>query len=158
MAFQICINLLVALMWMFLGESYSMSGFVTGFIVGIVLLFLLRRFLKGPFYLRRVYKIVSLLLIFIKELILSNFEITKLVYAKRLDINPGIFTMETELETDWEITLLAVLITLTPGTVTLAISPDKKEMYIHAMDIIDMKEAVHSIKDSFEKHIMEVTR
>ncbi|MFS0561795.1 Na+/H+ antiporter subunit E [Terribacillus sp. 179-K 1B1 HS] len=158
MAFQICINLLVAFMWMFLGETYSISGFVTGYIVGIALLFLLRRFLKGPFYLRRLYKIIVLLLIFIKELILSNFEITKLVYARRLDINPGIFTLETELESDWEITLLSTLITLTPGTVTVAVSPDKKQLYIHAMDIVDMKEAVHSIKDSFEKHIKEVTR
>lgn len=158
MAFQICINLLIAFMWTFLGESYSIAGFVTGYIVGIVLLFLLRRFLKGPFYLWRAYKILVLALIFIKELILSNFEITKLVYARRLNINPGIFTLETELETDWEITLLATLITLTPGTVTMAVSPDKKELYIHAMDIVDMKEAVHAIKNSFEKHIMEVTR
>lgn len=158
MAFQVCINLLIALMWMFLGESYSIAGFVTGYIVGIVLLFLLRRFLKGPFYLWRGYKILVLALIFIKELFLSNFEITKLVYARRLDINPGIFTLETELETDWEITLLATLITLTPGTVTMAVSPNKKELYIHAMDIVDMKDAVHAIKNSFEKHIMEVTR
>ena len=158
MAFQVCINLLIAFMWMFLGESYSVAGFVTGYIVGIALLFLLRRFLKGPFYLWRGYKILVLALIFIKELILSNFEITKLVYARRLDINPGIFTLETELKTDWEITLLATLITLTPGTVTMAVSPDKKELYIHAMDIVDMKDAVHAIKDSFEKHIMEVTR
>lgn len=158
MAFQVCINLLIALMWMFLGESYNIAGFVTGYIVGIVLLFLLRRFLNGPFYLWRGYKILVLALIFIKELILSNFEITKLVYAKRLDINPGIFTLETELESDWEITLLATLITLTPGTVTMAVSPDKKELYIHAMDIVDMKDAVHAIKNSFEKHIMEVTR
>ncbi|MFP7253372.1 Na+/H+ antiporter subunit E [Virgibacillus sp. 7505] len=158
MAFQVCINLLIAFMWMFLGESYSVAGFVTGYIVGIALLFLLRRFLKGPFYLWRGYKILVLALIFIKELILSNFEITKLVYARRLDINPGIFTLETELKTDWEITLLATLITLTPGTVTMAVSPDKKELYIHAMDIVDMKDAVHAIKNSFEKHIMEVTR
>ncbi|WP_366247207.1 Na+/H+ antiporter subunit E [Terribacillus aidingensis] len=158
MAFQVCINLLIAFMWMFLGESYSIAGFVTGYIVGIALLFLLRRFLKGPFYLWRGYKILVLALIFIKELILSNFEITKLVYARRLDINPGIFTLETELKTDWEITLLATLITLTPGTVTMAVSPDKKELYIHAMDIVDMKDAVHAIKNSFEKHIMEVTR
>ncbi|MFB1099073.1 Na+/H+ antiporter subunit E [Terribacillus sp. JSM ZJ617] len=158
MAFQVCINLLIAFMWMFLGESYSVAGFVTGYIVGIALLFLLRRFLKGPFYLWRGYKILVLALIFIKELFLSNFEITKLVYARRLDINPGIFTLETELKTDWEITLLATLITLTPGTVTMAVSPDKKELYIHAMDIVDMKDAVHAIKNSFEKHIMEVTR
>jgi multicomponent Na+:H+ antiporter subunit E len=158
MAFQICINLLIAVMWTFLGESYNFSGFVIGYLVGIALLFFLRRFLRGPFYLKRVYKTLVLVFIFIKELLLSNLDITKLVYARRLDINPGIFTLETELETDWEITLLACLITLTPGTVTVAVSPDKKKLYIHAMDIVDMQDAVHSIKNSFEKHIMEVTR
>ncbi|NBJ68597.1 MULTISPECIES: Na+/H+ antiporter subunit E [Clostridia] len=158
MAFQIVINLIIAFMWMFLGESYSVSSFIAGYILGILLLFLLRRFVPDTFYLQRVIKIISLILLFIKELISSNIEIVKLVYTPKPDFEPGIFTFPTELKSNWEITLLANLITLTPGTLSVAVSRDNTKLFIHAMDINDSGESIQSIKNTFEKAIMEVTR
>lgn len=73
-------------------------------------------------------------------------------------MKPGIFALRTELQTDWEITILANLITLTPGTLVIDVSPDNKTLYIHAMDIDDVDDAINSIKNTFEKAIMEVSR
>lgn len=158
MAFQIVINLIIAMMWMFLSESYSISSFITGYVLGILLLLIMRRFIPGRFYLERFVKIIQLILLFIKELIKSNIDIVKLVYTPKPDIEPGIFAYETELKSDWELTLLANLITLTPGTLSVAISNDNSTIYIHAMDIDDIDESIQSIKNTFEKAIMEVTR
>lgn len=158
MAFQIVVNLIIAFMWMFVSESYTLTSFVFGYILGIFLLFLLGRFIPGRFYVDRVIKIVQLILLFCKELVLSNINIVKLVYAPKLDVEPGIFALPTELKSDWEITLLANLITLTPGTLTVAISNDNTQLFIHAMHIDDIEESINSIKDTFEKAIMEVTR
>ncbi|GEN31027.1 multicomponent Na+:H+ antiporter subunit E [Cerasibacillus quisquiliarum] len=158
MAFQIVINLIIAMMWMFLSESYSISSFIAGYVLGILLLLIMRRLLPGRFYLERFFKIIQLILLFIKELIKSNIDIVKLVYTPKPDIEPGIFAYETELKSDWELTLLANLITLTPGTLSVAISNDNSTIYIHAMDIDDIDESIQSIKNTFEKAIMEVTR
>jgi multicomponent Na+:H+ antiporter subunit E len=158
MPFQIVLNVIIAVMWMFLSESYSFPSFLSGYLIGIFLLFLLQRFIPDTFYMKRVVKIISLVFLFIKELLLSNIEIVKLVYKRKPDIEPGIFALPTELKSNWEITLLANLITLTPGTLTVAVSEDNSVLYIHAMDIDDIDEAIHSIKDTFEKAIMEVTR
>lgn len=158
MAFQIVINLIIAFMWLFLSETYTVSGFIGGYILGILLLWVLKRFVPGDFYLRRVINIVKLILLFIKELVSSNIDIVKLVYKPKLDVEPGIFAMPIDLKSDWEITLLANLITLTPGTLTIAVSDDQSHLYIHAMDIDTIDESIHSIKDTFEKAIMEVTR
>ncbi|WP_188453588.1 Na+/H+ antiporter subunit E [Virgibacillus oceani] len=158
MAFQIVINLIIALMWMFLSESYTVPSFIAGYIWGILLLLLLNRFVPDSFYLRRVYKIIKLILLFIKELISANIDIVKLVYKPKLDIEPGIFSMPTDLTSNWEITLLANLITLTPGTLSVAISNDNSHIYIHAMDIDDIEDEIMAIKNTFEKAIMEVTR
>jgi multicomponent Na+:H+ antiporter subunit E len=73
-------------------------------------------------------------------------------------MRPGIFALETELKTGWEITVLSCLICLTPGTLTLEVSKDDKMLYIHAMDIADAKKLSDQIKGTFEKAIMEVTR
>ncbi|HLR66527.1 Na+/H+ antiporter subunit E [Virgibacillus alimentarius] len=158
MAFQIVINLIIAFMWMFLSETYTAPSFIGGYILGMLLLLLLKRFIPGDFYIKRVISILKLILLFIKELISSNIDIVKLVYTPKLEFEPGIFVMPTDLKSDWEITLLANLISLTPGTLTIAVSNDQTELYIHAMDIDTVDESIHDIKNTFEKAIMEVTR
>ncbi|GAA0483012.1 Na+/H+ antiporter subunit E [Salinibacillus aidingensis] len=158
MALQILFNLIIAFMWMFLEEQYQFSTFFSGYLVGILLLFLLRRFIPDAFYLKRVFKVIRLILLFVKELILSNFNILKHVYKPKFNVKPGIFALPTELKSQWEITLLANLISLTPGTLTIAVSHDYSHLYIHAMDIPDVEKEIRSIKDTFEKAILEVTR
>lgn len=158
MTFQIVINLIIAVMWMFLQETYTTASFIGGYILGIILLLVLNRFIPDSFYLKQLFKIIQLILLFIKELISANMDIVKLVYKPKLEFEPGIFAMPTQLKSNWEITLLANLITLTPGTLTVAISDDNTHLYIHAMDIDDIDESIAEIKDTFEKAIMEVTR
>ncbi len=82
----------------------------------------------------------------------------KVVVKPKLDIKPGIFALPIQLEKDWEIMVLSNLITLTPGTLVMDISDDKKLIYVHAMDLQDVDEAIDSIKSTFEKAIMEVSR
>lgn len=158
MAFQIIVHLLIAFMWMFLSEAYTFGTFVIGFIIGMILLILLNKLIPGQLYLKRVYNILKLMIIFFRELILSNLEIVKLVYKRNPRFEPGIFGLPTSLKTNWEITLLANLITLTPGTLSVAISDDNQTIYIHAMHIEHIEDSIHDIKDTFEKAIMEVTR
>ncbi|MEQ6375828.1 Na+/H+ antiporter subunit E [Bacillaceae bacterium S4-13-58] len=158
MAFQIVINILIAIIWMFLGETYTLPSFVMGYTIGLLLILMLQRFIPDEFYLRKVYKILALIFLFLKELTLSNLSILKLIYKPKLDIKPGIFELPTELKSNWEITLLANLITLTPGTLSVAVSNDQSKIYIHAMDIPDVQKSINEIKESFERAIMEVTR
>lgn len=158
MSFQIIVNMIIAVMWMFLNEAYTIQSFVTGYILGILLLLLLNRYVPGRFYLDRLFKIMQLIVLFIKELILSNIDIVKLVYTPKLKTEPGIFALPLQVKSEWEITLLANLITLTPGTLTVAVSDNQTYLYIHAMDIDNIEDSIHSIKNTFEKAIMEVTR
>ncbi|MFD2637622.1 Na+/H+ antiporter subunit E [Piscibacillus salipiscarius] len=158
MALQILLNILIAVLWMFLTESYNFLTFFTGYLIGMALLFFLRRFVPDAYYLERVWKIISLILLFIKELIISTWNIVKLVYKPKLDVEPGIFALPTELRSNWEITLLANLISLTPGTLSVAVSDDYTTIYIHAMDMPDVEEEINEIKNTFERAIMEVTR
>ncbi|KGX83891.1 Na+/H+ antiporter subunit E [Pontibacillus marinus] len=158
MPFQIVLNITIAFMWMFLNEAYSFSTFFVGYVIGIILLFLLQRFIPDEFYMKRIGNIIYLILLFIKELLLSNISIVKWVYKPKLDMEPGIFAVPIDLKSNWEITLLANLITLTPGTLSIAISNDYSYIYVHAMDIGDVEEEINSIKESFERAIKEVTR
>lgn len=158
MAFQILLNFILAFVWMFLKTSYSPASFFVGYFFGLLIIYMFRRFFTSRFYLLRVVAVVNLIYIFTKELILANIAVLKVILKPKLDIKPGIFAYPTELKQDWEITVLANLITLTPGTLVVDVSPDNKVLYVHAMDISDADEDIQGIKNTFEKAIMEVSR
>jgi multicomponent Na+:H+ antiporter subunit E len=158
MAIQILLNFILAFTWMFILNSFDASTFIIGWLLGLLLLTVTRRFFKGPLYTRRIWAIIKLTLLFLKELWLANIQVFMLVIKPKLDIQPAIFRYPTRLTSDWEITLLSALITLTPGTVVMNVSEDKKMLYVHAIHIDDVDEAVADIRNSFEKAIMEVSR
>jgi multicomponent Na+:H+ antiporter subunit E len=157
MAFQIVLNVFLAFLWMFIKVSYDASSFIKGYFFGFLIIFVFRRFFNDRFYFTRVIAAIKLVFIFLKELVLSNIAVLKVILRPKLDMRPGIFAYETVLTKDWEITILSSLITLTPGTLVIDVSDDNKILYIHAMDIADVDEAIDSIKNSFEKAIMEVS-
>lgn len=158
MALQILFNLLIAFLWMLLNSNSSGSSFMVGYVLGMAILFILRKTWSSPFYLSRLWAMLKLLLIFIRELVISGFVVIGHILRPRLAIRPGIIAYQTALTSNWEVTLLSCLICLTPGTLTLDVSGDNKTLYIHAMDIGDAELLVKQIRGTFEQAIKEVTR
>ncbi|WP_342599344.1 Na+/H+ antiporter subunit E [Psychrobacillus sp. FSL H8-0483] len=160
MSAQFLLNLFIAFLWMLLKDEdeLKLTTFFSGFIVGIVIVFLMHRFFGSQFYLRRLFSIIKLVFIFISELATSSVLISRQILSPKLNIKPGIFTYKTELRGDWEITTLAMLLTLTPGSVVMEVNPEGNMFYIHAMDIEKSKADVLRSLTKFEKAIMEVTR
>src|SRR5690625_8035580 len=122
MAVQIIVHLLISVMWMFLSETYTLNSFLIGFLIGALLLTILRRSIPGKLYLLRVYSIIKLIIIFLRELILSYIEIVKLVYLKEPSFELGVFAYLTALKSYFELTIIAILITITPGSFSFSIS------------------------------------
>lgn len=158
MSLQVLLNFFLALVWMFMTVSFTPSGFAIGFLVGLGVIALMRRFFSKRLYILRVWALFSLFLLFLRELFLSSVQVLAIVIRPNMDIKPAIFEMETELNTDWQITLLSALITLTPGTLVIGISEDQKRLYIHSLDFTNIDDAVSSIKNTFERAILEVSR
>lgn len=158
MAFQILLNIGLAIIWMLLRNEFSPIEFFIGYVVGIALLFVLRRFLTFDFYFRRVIAIFKLIILFLWELILANIDVIKIVLSPKLDIQPGIIAVPTKLKTDWEVTLLASLISLTPGTLSMYFSEDGRTLYVHSIHVPDKEAMIKQIHNTFERAIMEVTQ
>jgi multicomponent Na+:H+ antiporter subunit E len=74
-------------------------------------------------------------------------------------MHPGVIAVPLDARTDAEITLLANLITLTPGTLSIDVSADRKVLYIHTMDLGDDPVRFRrEIKEGFERRLLEVMR
>lgn len=161
MAFQLLTNFFLAFIWMFLTGSFTTSGFFVGYLLGLLVIFAMRRFFResgSGFYFTRVIKLFKLLLIFTRELVLANFEVLRLVLSPKLTIQPGIFRYETTLTSGWKISLLSMLITLTPGTLVVQVSQDNKTLYIHALHMPDKEAIKQDIYDNFESTIKEAMK
>lgn len=158
MAFQILINLIIAVTWAFLQNSFTASHFFFGYVVGIFILFILRKFLIFDFYMDRFWALVKLLFLFVVELVKSNIDVIKIILSPKLKNKTGIIAVETRLDSKLEITLLAGLISLTPGTISMDFSDNGKTIYIHSLDIPDKEKMIEQIHNTFERAIMEVTK
>jgi len=146
-------NILLALVWAALTGSFTLANFVLGLLLGWLALYLVREELGKRRRRYRGGRILSLALLFIKELILSGWRVARLVTSPRMDLRPGIFAYPLKLRSDFEITLLANLITLTPGTLSVDVSDDKKALFVHAIDCSDVDKAILDIRDGFERKI-----
>lgn len=160
MSAQFLLNLFIAFLWVLFKDEnvFRLPTFIAGFLVGIVIVFTMRRFFGGRFYLHRLYSIIKLVLIFISETIQSAIPVIKEVLSPKIKVKPGIFKYETILESDWEVTTLSLLLTLTPGSVVMEVTPEGNILYVHAMDVERFQGDLERSLARFEKAIMEVTR
>jgi len=101
---------------------------------------------------------LALILLFVKELILSALRVGWLAVQPRITLRPAIVAYPLTVTTDAQITLLANMITLTPGTLSVDVSDDRKWLYVHAIDIESREALIGSIAAGFETRILRVTR
>ena len=152
------VNICLALAWAAVSGSFSMPNLILGFVLGMVVLFLIREQVGTLGYLSRARKLMSLMLLFLVELAKSAAKVAKLALTPNLDLKPGFFAYELKTDHDFEITILANLITLTPGTLSVDVSEDKKFLYVHAVTIDDVEAMREDIANGFERKIMEAFR
>ncbi|MBK1678693.1 Na+/H+ antiporter subunit E, partial [Rhodospirillum rubrum] len=107
MGHQILLNIIIAVVWMFLNNNWSPQQFIVGYLIGILLIYLLRRFWPNDFYLRKLWSVILLLLLFLSELFKSSITVIGQIIRPKLNVRPGIFAYTTELKSDWEITVLS---------------------------------------------------
>ncbi len=154
---QFILNIIISMIWAFLHTSYTASDFLVGFVLGAILICLFSSTTdQHSFYLVRVCRILKLALIFLIELVKACFQVLYQVLQPELKIKPGIIKMDISLESPEEIALLANMITLTPGTLTVEVAHDNKALYIHTLVIDDAHAICQGIRNSFEANIKKV--
>jgi multicomponent Na+:H+ antiporter subunit E len=152
------LNILLALVWAAATARFSPVNLIVGFVIGFIALYVTRGAIGTPDYARKVRQAVGLVVFFVKELVIANVRVAYDVLTPRHHMRPGVVAVPLDAKTDAEITLLANLCTLTPGSLTLDVSTDRSTMYLHLMYIDDLDAERHKIKDGFERRVLELLR
>jgi multicomponent Na+:H+ antiporter subunit E len=152
------LNIVFALLFaLFSGGSLG-SSLLVGFALGYLALWLTRPLYGSSKYFKRLPRILGLLGYFLKELLRSNLLVLWDVLTPTHISQPGIVALPLTAKSDLEIFLVANLISLTPGTLSLDISPDRRYLYVHVMFLDNVAAIRTHLKEGIERRILEVLR
>ncbi len=152
------INILLTFVWVALTGSYDKMTFAFGFLLSYAVIWVLGRDDQTQKYAAITPRIIAFFFFFIYQLIKANIQVAYDVVTPRFYMKPGIVKVPLDAKSDLEITLLANFISLTPGTLSLDVSDDRKVLYVHGMFITDKEEFIRDIKDGFERRLLKILR
>ena len=151
-------NLVLALIWAALTDTMNAGGLVVGFFIAyLVLILVFRQHPDVRQYRLRVPRMFSFVVFFTKELILANLKVAYDVLTPIHLMKPGVIAMPLRAESDLEITMLANAISLTPGSLSLDVSSDRKVLYVHIMYLHNKEDVLNELK-RMETKILRVMR
>ena len=148
----------LALIWMLVTGQFTPANLLVGFVVGYITLFLVRRVIGPSAYFGKVWQVLSFLIFFLRELIEANVRVAIDVLTPGPRMQPRVMSVPLDARSDLEITLLANLVSLTPGTLSLDISSDRRTLYIHAMYALDEEAVRRQIKEGMEQRVLMLVR
>jgi multicomponent Na+:H+ antiporter subunit E len=150
--------MILMIIWVLLTGSTDVFNFMFGFLLSYMVLWLTSSIRGESKYFKILPRLIAFFFFFLYELFKANIQVAFDVVTIKNYMKPGIVKYPLDAKTDLEITLLANLITMTPGTLSLDVSKDKKVMFIHAMYVEDEKAFVNHIKNGFERRLLKILR
>ena len=148
--------LLLGLAWVALTGDLSPANVVFGVVLGSLVLRVSRPLGPYPiFETVRPLKAVGLLVFLVWQIVVANLKVVAAVLGPRRLLRPAVVAVPLDARTDNQIALLSNLISLTPGTLSLDVSPDRRTLYVHAMATSGPDDLRREIKEGFERRVLE---
>lgn len=142
--------------WVAVTGEVTVANLLEGAVLAGLLVLLLRVPVRRRVRLERAPKALGLLAYFLKEIVLSNAAVARILLSPVSSLSPGIVAVPLDLKSDAGITVLANLVTLTPGTLSLDVSSDRTTLYVHALHVEDPEAFRREVKEGFERRVREV--
>lgn len=145
------------LVWLFLNGSLTATQLALGAIVAITVpLVIERRSHVRPFEGRRVALSLRLMARVAVDIVRSNLELAARIIGPESALRPRYLWVPVALESPAGIAILCSIVTLTPGTVSVDVSPDRRRLLVHAFDVESERDLAESIKTRYEQVLMEI--
>jgi len=153
---QFVTNLIIAGVWALLQETPTWRDFVIGYFIGLLVLHFTVGRLDEVLYTRRVFAALKLIASFLAEVVRGGVRVSYLLLHPRLPISPAIIAVPLDVKSNEAITVLAGMITMAPGSISVELSEDRSYLFVHALEGSDPHKAAAYFKHAFERHIKEV--
>jgi multicomponent Na+:H+ antiporter subunit E len=153
---MLTLNIFLAITWAAVSGELTVSNLLAGFLIGYGVLWVVSRPLGQMNYFAKVGQVTRFTVYFLWEMLVATLRVAVDIVTPQHLMRPAILAIPVRSESEAETTMLANVITLTPGTLSLDVSPDGKTLYVHVMYAQDVEAARQSIQDGFGTKVHEV--
>jgi multicomponent K+:H+ antiporter subunit E len=144
------------LVWLLLNDTLAPGQVLLGAVLAGVLPVVLAPWREPSPRVRRPLAIARLALVVLRDIVACNIEVARRVLGPEDAIHPGFLRFPLALTDAHAITVLATIITMTPGTLTCDVAADRSHLVIHALHLTDASALIADIKARYEAPLQEI--
>jgi multicomponent K+:H+ antiporter subunit E len=149
--------LFLLVMWLLLQQSLSPGQVILGAILGVGGAWVLTRLQPPAGRVRRPRAILQLSIVVLSDIVRSNIAVARIILGPRArNETSGFLDIPLELRAPYGLALLALIVTATPGTLWVMFDPAKGVLTLHVLDLIDEDAWIATIKQRYERYLMEI--
>lgn len=149
-------SMLLLVVWLLLNHTVSVGHIVLGAALAVLIPLFTRRFFPEPVYLGRMGTILILVFTVLLDIVVASITVARLSLGSTSKLRPRFIRIPVSLADDFALTALASTISLTPGTLSAELAPDRSHILIHALDVDDEAALIRTIKERYEGPIKEI--
>lgn len=150
------LTLLLVGLWLLMHNTFAVGHIVLGLFLGWAIPLLVKGFLIEVPRVRKPLKLFRFMLMVCGDIVVANLHVAKLVLGPKEKLRPAFIVMPMRIENEFVLAVLTSIVSLTPGTVSAGLSPDHKNLLMHALDAPDIDEVVASVRARYEAPLLEI--
>jgi multicomponent K+:H+ antiporter subunit E len=155
---QPLLSFAILALWLALAPSINPGQILLGAALGLAIPWVTVRFWPARPQLGRPGTAVVLFLRVVADVVIASWQVARLVLGPLDRIAPAFLEVPLDIEDPFVTTVLASIVSLTPGTVTIDIDRQRKVLFLHALDLRDEAALINAIKSRYEAPLKEVFR
>lgn len=150
------LNVLLAIAWAALTGSFGPVDLLFGFALGYLVLWISTRMGRQNKYFKQIPLLLGLIGVFLSDLLRANIRMASIILSPRMRLRPAVVAVPLILKSESAIILLANMMTLTPGTLSLDISTDRQILFIHTVYLDDPEQFRKELLEGYERRLKEL--
>lgn len=150
------LSLALLLSWLALNHSVHPAHWLLGALFAWALPALVHPLLPTLPRVRRWTAAIRLLLIFVLDIVLANITVARLILGPISRLRTAFFHVPIDAESELVRVLLAGMITMTPGTLSVAFNSERTRLLVHSLDLPDEAATIAEIKQRYERALIAI--
>lgn len=150
------LSVFLAIVWLVVRESAAPADLLAAAVIGLAVPRLVHGFLGPALRPRAPWTIVRLVLVVLWDIVVSNVTVARIVLGLAPKPRPAWVRVSLSTRHPLGITLLASIITMTPGTISCVVDDERSEILVHALDCSDPAALAEQIKQRYERPLTEI--
>lgn len=150
------LSLVLVVVWLLLVNSFSLGSLLMAVFLALAIPAVTRLFWTEAPQVQSYRPVPGLALLFVWDIILANLSVSALILSFWRQPRCAWIVIPLDLESSTGVAALANMITLTPGTLSASLTPDRLELLVHVLDTDDREAEVHRIKQRYERPLQEI--